>query len=344
VGAVGSKTRGFPEPIVANRPTTVPAAYEYYLHGKLAGARMQLPLAEEMLRKALAIDPSYAPAWALLATIIAYVNPVASPGTDLRSAALERQQRALDAAEKAVRLAPDLSDGYEARGYVRWLRAWDWAGARADLEHALRLDPGNARALRVYQFVLDNSFGERERAAEALRRSAELDPMNLSTWGTMALMEADSGHLGRARETVRRAFEIRADAPLALSVLAEIELLDGRPAEALAIYQRPSPLPEEVRLAGEVMALHDLGNEPASHAALTALTERFGFSRPYSVAYAHAWRGERDEAVEWLERAYATRADGMVNLLVDVKLRALYGDPRFAALLRKMSLPDVPRP
>ena len=54
----------------------------------------------------------------------------------------------------------------------------------------------------------------------------------------------------------------------------------------------------------------------------------------------HAFRGEADLAFEWLERAYAQRDGGLVDIKGDRFLRGLAGDPRYKAFLRKMKLPE----
>jgi tetratricopeptide (TPR) repeat protein len=58
------------------------------------------------------------------------------------------RKRALVDADKSVALAPDQADGYAARGHIRAQGPWDWAGARADFEKALAIDPSHSIALR----------------------------------------------------------------------------------------------------------------------------------------------------------------------------------------------------
>ena len=53
----------------------------------------------------------------------------------------------------------------------------------------------------------------------------------------------------------------------------------------------------------------------------------------------YAWRGEKDGAIEWLERARVQRDGGLILLKVDPLLRNLHGDPRYVALLKKIGLP-----
>jgi hypothetical protein len=61
---------------------------------------------------------------------------------------------------------------------------------------------------------------------------------------------------------------------------------------------------------------------------------------PYFIAQVHAWRGESDQAFEWLDRAYARRDGSFFNLKSDPKLASLHGDSRYRALLSKLNLPE----
>ena len=54
----------------------------------------------------------------------------------------------------------------------------------------------------------------------------------------------------------------------------------------------------------------------------------------------HAYRGEADLAFEWLERAYAQRDGGLVDIKGDRFLRGLVGDPSYKSFLRKLKLPE----
>ena len=60
---------------------------------------------------------------------------------------------------------------------------------------------------------------------------------------------------------------------------------------------------------------------------------------PYNIALVYNGLGKRDEALAWLERAYAQRASGIVFLKVEPKWNDLRDDPRFQDLLRRIGLP-----
>jgi hypothetical protein len=60
----------------------------------------------------------------------------------------------------------------------------------------------------------------------------------------------------------------------------------------------------------------------------------------YQVGDVYAWRGEKDKAFEWLERAYQQRDSGLNGIAYDPLLSSLQSDPRFGALLKKLELAD----
>jgi tetratricopeptide (TPR) repeat protein len=98
---------------------------------------------------------------------------------------------------------------------------------------------------------------------------------------------------------------------------------------------------EKWRLPGLPLAYHALGKKQESEAALREAKAKYGEIMPYQVALVHAYRGEADEAFEWLDRAYDVRDTGMAWFLrTDPYLANVKSDPRYAALLRRMKLPE----
>ena len=60
----------------------------------------------------------------------------------------------------------------------------------------------------------------------------------------------------------------------------------------------------------------------------------------YQIAEIYAWRGEKDQAFMWLDRAYAQHDGGLIEVKADKLLASLRADARYAAFLRKMNLPE----
>ena len=60
----------------------------------------------------------------------------------------------------------------------------------------------------------------------------------------------------------------------------------------------------------------------------------------YSVAMVYAELGEKDQALNWLEKGYKERATKMVFLKIDPFFDNLRSDPRFVELVRRVGLPQ----
>ena len=83
------------------------------------------------------------------------------------------------------------------------------------------------------------------------------------------------------------------------------------------------------------------GRSKDAHKVITELTNRFSreYVPPYALALVHAGLGENGRALEWLERAGEERSPRLVFLSVEPAFDGLRGDPRFAALRKKLGLP-----
>ena len=82
------------------------------------------------------------------------------------------------------------------------------------------------------------------------------------------------------------------------------------------------------------------GHKGESDAQLTHAIKHNGTSWPSEIARVYAFRGERDRAFEWLDRAYEMRDEDLYIIKGDPLFKNLKGDPRYDRLLRKMNLPE----
>jgi TolB-like protein/tetratricopeptide (TPR) repeat protein len=323
-------------PATQERRTVNPEAFSQYLLGRhfwRLDNENDSRRAVQAYEKALALDPSYAPAWAGLADAAYSLADYAESPAAIRTG----QDRATAAAERAIALGPDLPEGYMARGFLRIIIKYDWEGGGADLQRAVSLKPDDADALTSYAFTYLRPLGRFPEAIAALRKAAGLDPLNPLAWTVLGVTLNLSGQLGPAREALNRSLEISPSQTLTPYILGASLLFEHKPTAALAAFRRTTS--EAIRLAGEAMAEHDLGHPQDSRRALDELIDKFGHSAAYQVAEVYAWRGEKDGAFEWLERARAQRDGGLISLKVDWLLRNLRGDPRYFALLKKINLP-----
>jgi hypothetical protein len=109
--------------------------------------------------------------------------------------------------------------------------------------------------------------------------------------------------------------------------------------EALAVVQRQADDGE--RLRSLPIFLQATGRRRESDEALGAQIARWANAGAFYIAMSYAYRGDNDQAIQWLERAYKQKDSWLGTITGEQLFRRKAGDPRYQALLRKMNLPEA---
>jgi len=317
-------------------------AYEQYLIGMgiLNGyPRDGAPRAQKVLERALDLDPDFAPAWSGLSMALALMHNWHRVPTEQR----KLQQQALAAADKAVELGAKLAETWARRGLLRMQVSWDWKGAEEDISHALAINPQDALSNDA-QARLYAVLGRAREAIAAGSKATEVDRLNYFLWIRLQYYFVAAGQLENARRALGNAEEIAPESLWVSWARARLNVLEGQGLEALSTA--PSFTNDGDRFTVVALAQHALGREAESNQALDTVIEGWSDVDAYQIAEVFAERGEKDRAFEWLERAYVQHDGGLVAVLPNNPslkcnpfLGNLRGDPRWAALLKKMNLP-----
>ena len=305
-------------------------AYKQYLRGmqfRRADLPATIPQAVAAFRQAISIDPDYAAAYSALAE-------AEWRSGDMGVGDAASFERATAAAERAIALAPDSPEGYWARGEIRHYYYFDWAGAQSDYQKALALDPKFVPAL-VQQADLLATLGHVDKGIAAMRQALALDPLSVVAWRRLVLFYTHSGQFPAAGEAMDRLLQLDPDG-YARGYSADMYMFTGQPQQALIAGGEGPGARKYVYIA---MAQHALGRSAESQRALDLLVQQGSGSLAYQIAEVHAWRGEKDQALDWLERAYRQHDGGLTYLAYDRYFAGLRGDPRFRALLTRLKLP-----
>ncbi len=314
------------------------AAYNLYLQGRQSynqGDAAGYQHAVIAFQAATTLDSRYATAYAHLALAQFRLTDDSTSG-DL-AAIVAGFDSALAAAEKSVALAPGLAAGYSARGFLRSAYRFDFAGAQADLDKAVALSPGDANIL-LRSAELLAVLGKLPEAIAREEQALALDPLSAEICMRLGFFLVANQQLAQGRPFYEKALAIAPNSDRARSNLGTLELLDHHPERALTLF-RQTALPT-FSLPGQAEAEYSLGHVDASQRVLAQLIAKYGKNAPLAIARVYAWRGEKDQAFEWAERAYEQRDTGLAWLKIDSGFRTLWEDPRFRALLRKMNLPQ----
>jgi TolB-like protein/Tfp pilus assembly protein PilF len=324
---------GSPGPQIAERRTASPEAYDQYLRGKHLfelGDYDGLLAARDAYRRAIELDPNFGPAFAGLANV-EYLT--VKDFSDADQPDVIRQ--ALDHADHAVALAPSLAEAYSERALLR-LNQYDWGGSRADLQKALALDPSDVKANRR-MVLLQLSLGNVVAALPAQRHVVDLDPLDMNSLEILGMSYYFAGQGAEARRTFEK---VRVFSPNfeGLSGNAGFSYLaDGQPAAA---RRECEPHPDDTARACLAAAEHALGHDERSQAILADLIEKHPRRASYVIAKAYGYSGNAALAFEWLNRAFSAQAKLLTDVKSEPAFRALHGDPRYKALLKKMNLPE----
>ncbi len=319
-----------PLTLEGSRGTKNLEAYYQFLLGRQFFTRIRiddLKRAVAAYTKATELDPTYAAAYAELVVAQVYLTDILGD---------ERGRDEVEAtADRAVQLAPGRAEGYSSRGWVRQVLKWDWAGAEADLRKAVELDPTDSRALYRLAWLL-GSLGRTQEAIECSRRAIDLDPLANANWRQLSGLYVISGDYSAARAAINRALEIEPKDPFSQGKLADIELGEGHYEAASQIYRKIEL--DVVQEMGIAMAEHALGHQALADAALHSLIVKDATNDAYQIAQVFAWRNERAQALDWLERAYRQRDGGLEGIKTDPLLSNVRTEPRYRALLQRMKL------
>jgi TolB-like protein len=320
------------KPLVNRHQTDNTEAYSQYLWGKqlrLRDVPETIGPAIDAFRRAIALDPNYAAAYSAL-------SDAEWRMADQSTNNPEEYARAAADAERAISLAPDAPEGYWARGNLRFVYYYDWSGAQADFSKAHDLDPAYVPAA-VELACLTATLGKLPQSIEALRQVVTEDPLSGLAWRRLTQRLLDARRFDQALEAVTHLDSI-ADGGNSKDYRGDALLLQGRPAEALQRYRAYGM--GIWREHGSAMAEHSLKNEAESNRQLELIMKKAGDALSYQYAEVYAWRNDKDAAFKWLDRALQLHDGGLIYLKHDIFMDNLRHDPRYAALLKKLGLPQ----
>jgi TolB-like protein/cytochrome c-type biogenesis protein CcmH/NrfG len=290
------------------------------------------PHALHHFRRAVEIDPNYAPAHSGLALVYMAAAYSLWPPREV-------MPKCREAAQRAIELDPMLADGYVARGFAKMDYDWDWSGAEADFQRALNLSPTSSLALDGYSNLLV-ARGRFDDAISVLSKALKQDPLSLALNCVLGWTYNMAGLANQAGPHLRKTLELDRKFLLAHLNLGWSDLLTGNLSEAVAEFQTAvqlGPASADAKLAlGYAYGV--TGRQSEALKMLADLDELL--TKRYVTRTAQAWvhlgLGAKDIALCCLERACEERDIRMPWLHVNPLLASLRNEPRFQKLLQEV--------
>jgi len=308
--------------------------YNLYLRGRHALDRHDsegLDEAATLFQTVLDRDPAFADAAVWLASTRSLQAQVGF----LPAAAAFEQAR--QAAATALKLDPNNAGAHAALANIYIVYDWDWSAAERELKRAEALAPGSMDAL-YGQSKLSLTLGHWADALRRIRALVAQDPLEPNNLVRLSQIQARLGRLAEAETASRRLLDIHPTFAWAHYYLGLTLLARGDRDGALLAMQQE--IADEARQQGLAIVYHALGRKADSDAALAIMLRDQSDANAVGIADVYALRGQIDEAMHWLERAYSQKDPELWFIKAEVELKSLAANPRFGAFLRKMKLPE----
>ena len=316
-----------------------PDVYEAYLKGRYYWNQRtpdSIRTAIGHFEAALAIDPTYAPAYAALADCYNQLATVMIGGGPPR----EWRPKAAEAAIKALQIDGDLAEAHATLGYVQHYD-WQWAEAERSLRRAISLNPSYALA-RIWYANLLCSQRRFDEALEEVLIARSLDPLSL-------IVNTNVGWvLFRARrndEAIAEYRKVLALDPTYLHAhmrLADSQVHAGRFDEAIAEAERIAELSN--RSLGSLVSLEQTrlraGRPNDFDRRITELIAALPqtYTSPGAIANFYFGAGRTNEGFRWLDQAFRERTNNMAYLTVEPVYDRVRDDPRFKEFVKAIGL------
>jgi adenylate cyclase len=313
-----------------------PQAHEAYLKGRyfLSGYSLErVGKAIAQFELAIKLDRNFAPAYAGLADAYGYEEDWYVPATEV-------MPKAKAAADKALELDDNLAEAHTALAGVLGWYEFDWPAAESEYQRAILLNSSFAEAhhgyglLLLYQGRLDKSLAE-------MRRAAELDPLAATIVADMGLPLTLQRNYETAAAEARKASELDPNSPYVQALPGWIRIQAGKAEEAIPYYEKasvPGAPPLVTAFLGFAYAVS--GQRSKAQEVLADLDQmsRSRFVSPWCGAIVYLGLGDKQRALDGLEKAYEVRSQQLAMIKVDKIYDSLRSEPRFIALLKKVGL------
>ncbi|HEY2434796.1 MAG TPA: tetratricopeptide repeat protein [Vicinamibacterales bacterium] len=251
--------------------------------------------------------------------------------------------RAASSAATAVLLDGNAAEAHTSLAHVTATQDWDWYGAEAEFQAAIRLDPRYATAHHWYAMSCLVPMSRLDEALEEMRVAQSLDPVSSIVARDLAIVLAYRRDYETALEQCDHTIELNPHFSPAYWALGMIQEQRRDLDEAIAAFQRAIDLsPHTPRVhAALARALALAGRKPAALAALRKLEAmaKQRYVSPFEFAAVRFGLGQPEQGFRWLARACEDRAFDVIALKVDPRFEALKDDPRLQAIEQAIGLP-----
>jgi len=328
--ALAMHLSGDTKQLMSKRSTENTEAYELYMQGRYLHFKYKFEEAAKFFQAAVEKDPEYPLAYTGLA-----LNYVA-----LATTTPNRQEfvdKAVEAANKAISLDPELDEAHNVLGWVKYLALWDWAGAEEEFQHAIKLNPNNSQAHINYATVLSIE-GKHDQALPQSELALRLDPMSGDIYYNYTWHLYNARHFDEALSMAKKGMEVEPEHPLWDLMIPRLYLAQSKFADAITELEKGRKRDDVRRLGVLGYAYARSGQQHEAEKVLDTLLHSNRKQSNSALAFIYIGMDDKARALDTLEKGLQERENFMTHLKSDPLFDSLRSEPRFKELLRQMHL------
>jgi len=324
---------------LTNSHSVDPQAYDAYLQGRFFSERSNLPADRknsiEYFEQAIKDDPT----WALPFTGLAQMDWIEGSNHPLPN---ENCTRAKDEALDALKRDSESPEAHTVIADVEYFCEWNWVEAEREVGRAIEINPNLAQAHSSRgRYLL--TMGKTGEMLEETRRAVELDPLSFRIrWDRWISLYA-VGQYDEALEQCRKIQELNPNLDLGYLYCGDVYVQKGNLPEAIQGYEKAVSLsrgnnPRTTAHLAYAYALAGRRNDAQKLLAHLIAVSKQRHVHPDLIALVYLGLGQKETAIEWLEKAYQVRARDLLEIKYDPQYAGLRTDPRFIDLIQRIGL------
>jgi tetratricopeptide (TPR) repeat protein len=328
------KLSGADEKRVTRHYAMNPEAYQLYLKGHYYASRYTkegFNKGIEYFDQAITKDPNFALAYSGLA--FCYLNQ-----TDWVFAPRDSVPKARQAVKNALRIDETLAEAHTMQAMILLQYDRDWLAAEREFRRAIEIDPNYAlgRSFLAWHLAAMGRFDE---SIAEDKRALELDPLSPAVNADLGWDLYFARRYDEAIEQLLKAVDLEPNYWVSHVLLGRSYEQKGKLHEAVAEFEKATQIensiPEVLAALGHGYAVSARRTEALK--IIRELQERSKreFIPSYSIATIYIGLGMKDEALQYLEKAYEEGSYYLIHLKVEPLLDSLRSDPRFADLVQR---------
>jgi eukaryotic-like serine/threonine-protein kinase len=313
-----------------NANSVNPIAHDAYLKGRFflnEGDEVSLGKSKEFFEEAISYDSTFAPAYAGLADYYIAL-------TEFYKAPMETMTQAMAFAKKALKLDETLAEAHVTLGTVYHEFEWNWKGAEMELTRAIALNNSYAEGHHSYALLLSTQ-GNNDEALKEINEASSLDPFS-------EVIQLDAGWIRfmkrdfqDAINVLNRYLSVDSTNWGALWVLGLVYQKINRNKEAINVLKQSEQISQSPMILTSLgYAYASSGNTIEARKILNRILEiqKHKFVCPYETGLLFLELGDKEKALDWMEKGYKVHSMCMEWIKVDPRVDALRGEPRFLKL------------